>query len=54
MLVGAVSALTGGVLTTVVVEEIVPVAHREGGARFAAIATVGGFALFAAISRYVD
>jgi ZIP family zinc transporter len=46
-------AFTGGVLTTVVVEEIVPEAHREGGARFAAIATVGGFALFAAISRYV-
>lgn len=46
-------AFTGGVLTTVVVEEIVPEAHREGGARFAAVATVVGFALFAAISRYV-
>lgn len=47
-------ALTGGVLTTVVIEEIVPEAHRDGGARFAAIATVAGFAAFAAVSRYVS
>jgi len=48
----SVLALTGGVLTSVVVEEVVPEAHREGGARFAALATVAGFAVFAAVSRY--
>lgn len=48
----ALLAFTGGLLTTVVIEELVPEAHREGGARFAAFATVGGFALFAAVSRY--
>lgn len=46
-------AFTAGVLTTVVVEEIVPEAHAEGGARFAAMAMVGGFALFALLSAYV-
>ncbi|MBW3668493.1 MAG: ZIP family zinc transporter [Actinobacteria bacterium] len=50
----SVLAFTGGVLATVVVEEIVPEAHAEGGARFAAMATVGGFALFAAVSRYLS
>jgi ZIP family zinc transporter len=38
------------VLTTVVVEEIVPEAHENGEARFAALVFVGGFALFALLS----
>lgn len=46
-------AFTAGVLTTVVVEEIVPEAHAEGGARFAAMAVVGGFAAFALLSAYL-
>lgn len=53
LLQASLLAFTGGVLTTVVVEEIVPEAHREGGARLAALVMVGGFALFALISAYV-
>lgn len=49
----ALLAFTGGVLTTVVVEEIVPEAHTERDGRMATIAFIGGFALFAAISAYV-
>lgn len=43
-------AFTAGVLTTVVVEEIVPESHAGTHPRFAAMALVGGFALFAALS----
>jgi ZIP family zinc transporter len=43
-------ALTGGALTSVVVEEIVPEAHRETDARLAALLLVGGLGLFAALS----
>jgi ZIP family zinc transporter len=46
-------AFTAGILTTVVVEEIVPEAHREAEARLAALALVGGFALFTAVSTYL-
>lgn len=46
-------ALTGGALTAVVIEEIVPEAHRGGDSRLATMVLVGGFALFAAISVYV-
>jgi zinc transporter, ZIP family len=49
----ALLSFTAGVLTTVVVEEIVPEAHREGEARFAALAFVGGFAVFALLSAYL-
>ncbi len=52
LLQASLLAFTGGVLTTVVVEEIVPEAHREGGARLAALVMVGGFALFAMLSAY--
>lgn len=45
-------AFTGGVLTTVVVEEIVPEAHQGEETRLAALALVGGFALFALLSVY--
>ena len=40
-------------LTTVVVEEIVPEAHVEGEARFAALVFVAGFALFTLLSAYL-
>jgi zinc transporter, ZIP family len=49
----ALLAFTAGVLTTVVVEEIVPEAHEDGEARFAALVFVGGFALFALLSAYL-
>ena len=49
----ALLAFTVGVLTTVVVEEIVPEAHEDGKARFAALVFVGGFALFALRSAYL-
>ena len=49
----SVLALTGGALTSVVIEEIVPEAHRGGDSRLATMFLVGGFALFAAISVYV-
>ena len=47
-------AFTGGVLTTVVVEEIVPEAHANGEARLATIVFVTGFALFAVLSAYLS
>jgi len=45
-------AFTGGVLTTVVVEEMVPEAHQGEEARYASLALVGDFALFALVSAY--
>jgi ZIP family zinc transporter len=45
-------AFTANVLTTVVVEEIVPEAHEDGEARFAALVFVGGFAAFTLLSAY--
>ena len=49
----SVLALTGGALTSVVIEEVVPEAHRGGDSRLATMFLVAGFALFAAISVYV-
>lgn len=46
-------AFTVGILLTVVIEEIVPEAHENGEARLAAVALVGGFALFALITVYI-
>lgn len=46
-------AFTAGILVTVVVEEIVPEAHRNGEARLASLVFVSGFALFAALSLYL-
>ena len=46
-------AFTAGILTTVVVEEIVPEAHVGEEARWATLALVGGFALFALLSVYL-
>lgn len=46
---------TAGVLTTLVVEELVPEAHEEAAdPRVAPLVFVGGFALFALISAYLD
>ena len=46
-------AFTGGVLTTVVVEEIVPEAHAGAEVRLATVVFVAGFALFALLSAYL-
>lgn len=46
-------AFTAGILLTVSIEEIVPEAHRDGEAQLAAVALVGGFALFTLISVYL-
>lgn len=50
---------TAGVLTTLVVEELMPEAHEEAGgaeeeSRLAALVFIGGFALFALISAYLE
>lgn len=47
-------AVTAGVLTTVVVEEIVPESHKEGPeSRLATAFFIGGFALFALLAEYL-
>lgn len=46
-------AFTAGVLTTVVIEEIVPEAHRGDDARVATLLFIGGFALFTLLSSYL-
>lgn len=46
-------AFTAGVLTTLVVEEIVPEAHRDSEAQIAALVFVLGFTLFTLISTYI-
>ena len=48
----AVLALTGGVLISVVIEEIVHEAHEGDTSRFGPFALTAGFALFALISAY--
>jgi ZIP family zinc transporter len=48
----AVLALTGGALTTVVVEEMVSEAHAGETSRLGPVFLTAGFALFAAISTY--
>jgi ZIP family zinc transporter len=49
----ALLSFTAGILLTVTVEEIIPQSHREGEARLAALALIGGFALFALLSTYL-
>jgi ZIP family zinc transporter len=48
-------AFTAGILTTLVVEDLIPEAHEavEGEGRVAALIFVGGFALFALLSTYL-
>jgi ZIP family zinc transporter len=46
-------AFTAGVLMTLVVEEIIPLAHKDGEARLAALQFIFGFALLTFISTYV-
>lgn len=52
----ALLTFTAGILTTLVVEELVPEAHEaldEGEGRLAPLVFVGGFALFALLSAYL-
>lgn len=49
----ALLSFTAGILLTVTVEEIIPESHRDVEARLAALAFIGGFALFALLSSYV-
>jgi ZIP family zinc transporter len=49
----SVLAFTAGVLTTVVVEEMIPRAHRRGEVRNEALALIAGFCVFAALAAYV-
>jgi ZIP family zinc transporter len=46
-------AFTAGLLTTLVVEEMGPLAHREAEPRMAGLATIVGFALFTLLSIYM-
>jgi zinc transporter, ZIP family len=46
-------SFTAGILLTVTAEEIIPESHKNGEARLAALALIGGFALFAFISSYL-
>ncbi len=48
----ALLSFSAGILATVAVEEIVPEGHREDESRFAALAFIGGFALFTFLSVY--
>jgi ZIP family zinc transporter len=50
----SVLALTGGALATVVIEEMVPEAHEGETSQLGAIFFAAGFAIFTAISVYVD
>ncbi len=50
----ALLAFTAGILLTVVVGEIMPEAHEDGEAQLAALMLVGGFALFALITTYLE
>lgn len=49
----AILSFTAGILLTVTAEEIIPESHRNGEARLAALALIGGFALFAFVSSYL-
>lgn len=50
----ATLAFTAGILTTAVVEEIVPESHEGGEARLATLFFVGGFLLFMTLASYLD
>lgn len=47
-------AFTSGILVTVVVEEIVPMAHDDKEAQYATAVFILGFALFTLLSVYLD
>jgi ZIP family zinc transporter len=48
-------AFTAGVLTTLVVEELIPEAHEEvADSPISPLIFAGGFALFALISAYLE
>jgi ZIP family zinc transporter len=49
----ALLSFTAGVLTTLVVEGMIPQAHELGEARLATLIFVGGFALFTLLSLYL-
>jgi ZIP family zinc transporter len=49
----SILAFAAGFLLTVTAEEIIPESHKNGEARLAALALIGGFALFALISSYL-
>ena len=49
----SILTFTAGILLTVTAEEIIPESHRNGEARLAALAFIGGFAFFAFISSYL-
>lgn len=49
----SVLVITAGILTTLIIEEISPEAHRDGEARFAALVFVGGFALFILLASFL-
>ncbi len=49
----SILAFAAGILLTVTAEEIIPESHRNGEARLAALAFIGGFAFFAFISSYL-
>ena len=51
---GGLVASVAELRVTAVVEEIVPEAHEEKDSRFAAMAPVGGFALFTRVSIYFE
>lgn len=48
----SVLALTGGALTSVVIEEVMTEAHEEEEPKYAVLFLVGGFALFALVATY--
>lgn len=50
----ATLAFTAGILTTLVVEEIVPESHQGGEARVAVLYLIGGFVLLMTFASYVD
>lgn len=50
----ALLSFTAGILVAVAVEEMIPEAHEAGDPRYAPLALVGGFALFALISVYFE
>lgn len=47
-------AFTAGILLSVTVEEMIPEAHEAGERRFAPLALVSGFAIFALVSAYFE
>lgn len=50
----SILAFTAGVLTTLTVEKIIPLAHKGRESRLAALSLVSGFSLFTALALYLD